>query len=385
MSSTNFYRDLPASALPLAQLLHAENFHAVPPDWHVLIADVRGSTAAVASGKHNDVNLVAAGSLIAVLNAARGADIDVPFFFGGDGGTLLVPSALLDAALAALRAHALNVQQSFGLAMHLGSVPVATILDGGHTLSLAKTKLPTGFAKAVLVGDGLLWAERRVKDAGAQEEAEATEKLLADLMGLECRWDRVKPPSDGAEVVCYLIEARDPAQQMDVLRNAIQELDAIYGTLEGRNPLSLRRLKLLVSTEKMRREMMARFGRWKWRYFAAEMFKTAMARMLLRSRKRLGEFDGATYLEEVVANADTLTLDGRINTIISGTAAQRQRLLQYLDAEEASGRLLYGHHVATESVMTCYIQTRERDHIHFVDGSDGGYTAAAGELKRKRM
>lgn len=385
MSTENFYRALSASTLPLAALLHEEHFVAVPPDWYVVIADVRGSTAAVAAGKHNDVNLVAAGALIAVLNAAHAADVEIPFFFGGDGGTLLIPPVLLDAATAALRAHALNVEQSFGLSLHLGSVPVAGILGAGHTLRLAKTKLPTGFAKAVLIGDGLLWAERAVKDADAKEEAKATEKLLADLVGLECRWDRIKPPADGAEVVCYLIEACDATQQVDVFRRAIQQLDGIYGTPEKRNPLSLKRLKLLVSTEKMRREMMARFGRWKWRYFAAEMFKTATAQLLLRTRKKLADFDGATYLEEVVANADTLTLDGRINTIISGTAAQRQRFISYLDAEESAGRLLYGHHVASESVMTCYIQTRERDHIHFVDGSDGGYTAAAGELKRKKV
>lgn len=384
MSSINFYRDLPATALPLAQLLQAENFHAVPPDWHVVVADVRGSTAAVAAGKHNDVNLVAAGALIAVLNAARAADVEVPFFFGGDGGTLLVPPVLLDAAMAALRAHALNVERNFGLSLHLGAVPVAEIMSAGHLPRLAKTQLPTGFAKAVLIGNGLLWAERVVKDADAKEEAKATEKLLADLMGLECRWDRIKPPADGAEIVCYLIEALDPAQQINVFRDAIQQLDAIYGAPEKRNPLSLQRLKLLVSTRKMRIEMMARFGRWKWRYFAAEMLKTAAARVLLCTRTKLSDFDGATYLEEVVANADTLTLDGRINTIISGTAAQRQRFISYLDAEELAGRLLYGHHVATESVMTCYIQTRERDHIHFVDGSDGGYTAAAGELKRKK-
>jgi hypothetical protein len=345
---------------------------------------VRGSTAAVAAGKHNDVNLVAAGALVAGLNVARAHDVDVPFFFGGDGGTLIVPPTILEPTMAALRAHRDNVERSFGLSMHLGAVSVAAAMEAGHELRLAKSQTPTGFAKAVLIGDGLLWAERAVKAAGAREEEEATEKLMADLMGLECRWDRIKPPTEGSEIVCFLIEATDAGQHVDVYRRVIQQLDTVYGAPEKRNPLSLQRLKLLVSTKKMRSEMMTRFGRWKWRYFAAEMVKTAAARMLLHRRSKLADFDGNVYLEEVVANADTLTLDGRINTILSGTATQRKRFTAFLDTEEASGSLLYGHHVATESVMTCYIQAREREHIHFVDGSDGGYTAAAGELKRKK-
>lgn len=385
LTTQNFYRHLPALTQPLSELLREEFFQPVPPDWRIVVADVRGSTAAVAAGKHNEVNLVAAGALIAVLNAARAADIDVPFFFGGDGGTVLVPPTLREAALTALGAHAANVERSFGLSLHLGEVSVAAVREAGHDLRIAKTQLTTGFAKAVLVGDGLLWAERAVKEEGAREEVAATEKLLADLMGLECRWDRVKPPAEGAEVVCYLIEAREEHAQLGLFRRVIQQLDAVYGTPEKRHPLSLRRLRLLVSTEKMRREMMARFGRWKWRYFATEMFKTAAARLLLRSRRKLGDFDGATYLEEVVANADTLTLDGRINTILSGTAAQRAKFLAFLDAEEAADHILYGHHVTGESIMTCYIQAREREHIHFVDGSEGGYTMAAGELKRKRQ
>jgi hypothetical protein len=33
--------------------------------------------------------------------------------------------------------------------------------------------------------------------------------------------------------------------------------------------------------------------------------------------------------------------------------------------------------------MTCYIENRNNKHIHFLDGSNGGYTEAAKELKPK--
>jgi len=33
--------------------------------------------------------------------------------------------------------------------------------------------------------------------------------------------------------------------------------------------------------------------------------------------------------------------------------------------------------------MTCYIENMDSNHIHFVDGSDGGYTKASKEFKSK--
>ena len=72
-----------------------------------------------------------------------------------------------------------------------------------------------------------------------------------------------------------------------------------------------------------------------------------------------------------------------LGTIISGAPAQRLRFLAYLDAQETAGMLVYGHHINRESVITCYVEARDIKHIHFVDGSDGGYTAAARELKGK--
>jgi hypothetical protein len=39
-------------------------------------------------GLHETINLVATGSIVAVLNIAYKAKITVPFFFGGDGAYL---------------------------------------------------------------------------------------------------------------------------------------------------------------------------------------------------------------------------------------------------------------------------------------------------------
>ncbi len=81
--------------------------------------------------------------------------------------------------------------------------------------------------------------------------------------------------------------------------------------------------------------------------------------------------------------SDTIVLDGRINTVISGRADQREKLLSVLKALELGGEIHYGMHVSNASVMSCYVPDYMDGHIHFVDGFGGGYTQASRVLKAK--
>jgi hypothetical protein len=69
LANQNFYRDIKALTLPIAEVFQSQHFFDIPEDWFIIVADIQNSTATVTSGRHNDVNLVAAGSLIAALNS----------------------------------------------------------------------------------------------------------------------------------------------------------------------------------------------------------------------------------------------------------------------------------------------------------------------------
>ena len=112
----DFYLDLPIQDTPLGTLLtDASAFQDIPNDWHIIVTDIRGSTKAVQSGLQNEVNLIATGSIIAALNIARDAQTDIPFFFGGDGATLLVPDCLVQEIFEAQLIHRRNVYRNFKL------------------------------------------------------------------------------------------------------------------------------------------------------------------------------------------------------------------------------------------------------------------------------
>jgi hypothetical protein len=381
--ATDFYKNLNILKLSVAGVFEERYFSAVPDDWLIVISDIKNSTAAVNDGRSNDVNLVAAGSLIAALNIAKTHNIDIPFFFGGDGGTILIPELLLQEVLVALKHHNLNTIKNFGLEMHIGFVPIKRVMDAGHFLKIARLQIGKGFSKAVMIGDGIKYAEHLIKHTEKDsDDAFEAEKEL-DLTGLECKWDKVKPPAEQNEIVCFLIEAVNPLEQVAVYKQVFMQMDAIYGNIEKRNPLSLEGLKLLANYSKIRNEMLVKYGKWRMGYFLVSFFRALIGGMLLKYNLAVQAFEGRKYLSLLIANADTLTIDGRINTVITGSMDKRKAFTNYLSQQEQEGKLIYGHHISRESIMTCYIEHFNSRHIHFVDGSDGGYTEASKELKRK--
>ena len=355
----------------------------MPGSWHVVVTDVKNSTAAVKEGRHNDVNLVAASSLIVALNLGKTAGIEIPFFFTGDGGTVIIPDSLLEQVMSGLNLHNQNSIQNFNLELHLGHLTVQEIRDAGHELNIAKVEFSTNFIKPVISGSGLKYAEQVIKAPSAKGETTPEPLFDLNMEGLECRWDKIKPPSANGEIVCYIIEAVYANNQNQVFADTLQKINEIYGEPEQRNPLSIERLKLMLSATKIRKEMLAKYGRWKSRYFVKTVLETIAGFFYFAFNFKVNFLKGKDYLVQVMNNADTLTIDGKINTVITGMPEKRILFLKYLNTEEGRGLLHFGHHISNESIMTCYIENRQDKHIHFVDGGDGGYTEASKELKRK--
>ncbi|MBD0365179.1 MAG: DUF3095 family protein [Flavisolibacter sp.] len=385
MTDLHFYRDLKPLKLPTAAIFEPSHFSAIPEGWFVIISDVKNSTGAVNAGRHNDVNLVAAGSLIAALNVARNRDVEIPYLFGGDGGTMLVPELLLKDVLAGLVLHNENSKKNFGLEMHIGSMAVRDIVSAGHFIRIAKQQIDSYFTKEVIIGDGLRFAEQKIKHSLNDPIPDTHIESELNLNGLECRWDKVKPPVEENEIVCYIIEAVNPEQQVVIYKEVLTKIETIYGDMNKRHPLSMNRLKLLLGYDKLKKEMLVKYGRWKTGYFISALLSTLIGKIFLKYNLKTKGLNIRAYLEQLIAHSDILTIDGRINTIISGSIDKRIQFTNYLSEQEKAGHLIYSYHINKESIMTCYIEDRNEKHIHFVDGSDGGYTEASKEYKRKLM
>ena len=375
-----FYSHLPSNEISLSQLLGEEHlFCKVPDDWQVIITDVKNSTQALQDGKHETVNLVATGSIVAVLNIIYKANLTIPYFFGGDGATFIVPPNMYDDVFNALLLHRENVQANFDLELRVGHVPVADIYASGKALNISKLKTSKLFTIPVLLGDGLLYAEKIIKGPDYEFEQNISNDLELDLSGMQCRWDRIKPPQLTYEIVSLLIIAREGMKHSVVFKKAIEKIDKIYGEPSKRKPFSIENLKLKTTLKQITMEMKSRMKKFQFLYLATTFIKGILGIYYFKTKT------GKTYLNSLVDLSDTLVIDGKINTVISGTAAQRKLLEAALDALEKNGEIFYGLFVSKESIMSCYVRNMKDDHIHFVDGAEGGYTKAAMVLKKKGL
>jgi hypothetical protein len=374
---TTFYKQLPEHLLTISDLLKSPDLMvAVPDSWHVVITDIRGSTQAVNEGRHEEVNLVATGSIVTVLNISIGLGIQIPFFFGGDGATFMVPNIIIDPVMESLIGFRMQVLEKFGLNLRAGSVPVAEVYRAKQVIKIAKYRNTENFAIPVVTGHGLAFAETEIKNSIDHDNADHFIARTPNLHGMQCRWDKISPPAGNPEIVTLLVSCKNLEAQNTVFADILSKIEELFGTFDSRQPITVAGLKL-KSTFKQLRTDIKHMKTSKWRAFINTWLNSLYGRVYFKTSS------GRAYLVRIVEMSDTLVIDGRINTVISGTVSKRKDLLQFLDVLEYKGLIVYGSHISSASIMSCYVQNPEYGHIHFVDGAEGGYTHAASILKRK--
>jgi hypothetical protein len=108
---------------------------AAPDDWIVVLADIKGSTEAARAGRYKDVNLVGAACITATLNVTSG--LDLPYAFGGDGATALIPPQVRELVTGALRRTRRLARDGFALELRAGLVPVRALRRCGRRVLVA--------------------------------------------------------------------------------------------------------------------------------------------------------------------------------------------------------------------------------------------------------
>lgn len=382
-----FYRDLPA----LEKFLEAVEIRRhtpVPEDWWIVITDVVGSTGAIEAGDYKKVNTVGVACIAALVNVDR--SIDIPFVFGGDGATFAVPEVLLEPVISALRGSQRLSRLSFGLDLRVGMVRVGDLTVRDFWVDVAKVRLSPHMTQSAFSGRGWNEAERRVKQpdaAGVTMVREDGGPAVANFEGFECRWQGV--PSFNGHKLSLLVAGMsgDPGVNLGTYRAVADTIQAIYGDVANYHPLQPAHMHMAFNPLSLSHEWRVRSRDLAWwkrlGYFTGMLLQNLAGVYLFMRNIDTKKVRWSRYRREMADNSDFRKFDGMLRMVIDGNDAQAAALERFLDAQFRAGLLAYGMYKSREALVTCLVQSYNGNHMHFVDGSDGGYALAARGLKQQ--
>ena len=377
-STSDFYQRLPVFR-DFTQVADDDCFRALPGDWMVGVADVRQSTKAIRENRYKAVNMAGAAVIASIANALKGRDF--PFVFGGDGASFAVPPE--DAALArqALAETATWVAEDLDLSLRIAMVSVADIRAHGHDVRVARYMPSDNVSIAMFSGGGMAWADAAMK-RGEIGVPPAPPGSHPDLSGLSCRYELI--PSQRGQVLSLVVApgARADPGEFRAVVEAVTRI--VEKTPDASRPLPGQGLRLRWPPQGY--DLEARASRRAGKSIRARKAKvlalTLLYFLVMRSGLRVGRFIPSKYTQELIENSDFRKFDDSLRMVLDCTPELAAEIEDYLKEAAAKGLVRYGTHRQDAAMMTCFTPSPVNpNHVHFIDGAQGGYALAAAALK----
>lgn len=343
------------------------------------ISDVVQSTQAIAGGGYKAVNMAGAAIITAVMNALGHRNF--PFVFGGDGAAFVVGAADADAARTAAAQTRTWVADELALDLRVATVPVRDIRAVGHDVRVGRFAASPHVSYAMLSGGGVEWAERELK-AGRLALPPSPPRIHPDLNGLSCRWE---PIASRHGVILSLIVREAQGAPPGAFADQVRHLLALIATDIERQghplpaegpayPMSFPGFGLEARASKGRRPLA-------WRRLSLGVH-AALSAAIFWTGLRIGGFDPAHYRRELARNTDFRKFDDGLRMTVDCRATTASRIEAMLADAREKGIVRFGTHRQPAALMTCIVPSPlTDDHLHFLDGAEGGYAAAARALR----
>ncbi|TCQ27464.1 DUF3095 domain-containing protein [Rhizobium sp. PP-CC-3G-465] len=376
MQSDQFFSALPVFTA-FERVADAENYRPLPIDWWIASADIVDSTGAIETGRYKAVNMAGASVISAVLNAV--GHFDLPFVFGGDGALVALPPSALVAATSALAAVQLYAREELDLDLRAALVPVSDIRKAGLDVRVARFQVSPDVSYAMFAGGGGAWAETEMK-AGRYLVAPAPAGARPDLTGLSCRWN---PIASRHGAIVSIIAVPCPGKEAGPFSALVSDIVSLASGEEREgHPVPAEGPTLGLSREGLETEVRTVGKPGRLRQRGRILIEAALTYGLAKLGMTLGRFDPKIYRQDVASNSDFRKFDDGLKMTIDIEAGRLVSLEARLERAASEGVCRYGLHRQDEALMTCIVPTAlSRDHMHFIDGANGGYAMAASHLK----
>jgi hypothetical protein len=269
--------------------------------------------------------------------------------------------------------------------MAIGLVSIKELRERGHEISVARLQLSEFIDQTIFWGSGVTFAETLIKE---EDRLKDVTPIEADFSGLECRWSQV--PSNKDEVAAYIIQAfgENENETVDIYEACFKKIEEIYGTEDDFHPIRESELQMTTNPISLGVEWKLRTQPptliKKLKHIGMMIFQLVTGLYLMKFKKKTSATDWGDYKPDLVRHADYKKFGDGLRFVASGTIKQRLELTKFLDNLFQNKKLAYGIHSSFAAMVTCYVKSYQKDHIHFVDGTDGGYAKASQELKNRR-
>ena len=376
--TSGFYDNIPVFNV-FPKLMDPALYQRLPDDWTIGIADIVQSTQAIRENRYKAVNMAGAAVIAGLANAI--SNHDFPFVFGGDGASFAVGPDVVDMARQSLADTATWVREELGLTLRVALVPVSAVRAQGFDVQVARFGPSSNVSYAMFAGGGLGFAEAALKRGEFAVEP-SPPGGRPDLSGLSCRFSEI-PAMRG--VILSLVVVPAPGVAPAAFRALIEDItQAVEKSPLASRPLPSGGPALRWPPPGLTLEAHAtrRAGKSLALRRASLYLRTGFSYLIFRYGIRLGRFIPAKYINEMVENSDFRKFDDALRMVLDCTPALADVLERKLADGAAAGIVRYGVHRQKAALMTCFTPSPTRgNHVHFIDGAEGGYALAATALK----
>jgi hypothetical protein len=375
--NSSFYTDIPVFG-DFAKVVDDTVYRPMPDDWFIGLTDVVGSTVAIENGRYKAVNMAGAAAISAVINAFGHQNF--PFVFGGDGVSFAVPGEYRDMAADALARTARWVEEDLELSLRAAMVPVGEIRTSGNDVKVARFGTSPAVAYAMFSGHGVEWAEAAMKQ-DRFAIAPAAPGARPDLTGLSCRWKPIE--SSRGCILSMIVGPADNADETDYDRLVGEIITLFDSGGRGGHPIPEHGPDFGWPPKGMDYEARAAATS---DQRGKEKLKIAIISLigwvLFKTGWKTKNFNPGHYRRMTGLNTDFRKFDDVLRMTVDCDAETLTRAKDILSTAKTAGTIRYGIYEQDAAIMTCIVPSVETDdHLHFLDGADGGYALAAKMMK----
>lgn len=365
----------------------ADKYTSIPDGWSIIVTDIKGSTNAITEGRYKDVNMIGAATISAVMNVTRVNE--VPFSFGGDGATFIAPQETVPRIREALLKTRNLAHRGFGMELRVGAVPIAEIRALGVDVQVAKFKLSEGNYLAMFDGGGLALADQMIKDDDGTHGYRIDDEvpnIPPDLEGLSCRWEPLLAKRGTMLSILVKSLASDNNEQSRTYQLVMAQLVKILGpNFQNNQPVTEENMKFRWPPRGLKAEAIATCRDRHYVWHLVYLYWQSFLQLLLETfNLQGGNYNAPKYRQELRANSDYRRFDDTLRMVLDCSATELLQIEAMLERLHQNKQIAYGLHKADSALMTCLLfSLADSQHIHFIDGGNGGYALAARQMKQQ--